>query len=90
MLEALICSGIHLNGLVEAYIIFDDLFFALAVKIGLVIIRYFSVCIGTGTCKIMLGSQITLDPVILLISYADLTFIFPEVEGSSLQAISLS
>ena len=35
-----------------------------------------SVRIGTGTCKIMLRSQITLDPVILLISHPNLTFIF--------------
>lgn len=51
VLEALICSGIHLNGLVEAYIIFDDLFCRITLEVFLIIFRYFLIRIRTGTCK---------------------------------------
>ena len=75
MLEALICSGIHLNGLVETYIIFDDLFCRITLEVFLIIFRYFLIRIRTGTCKIMLRSQITFDPMILLVGHTDLAFV---------------
>ena len=75
MLEALICSGIYTDGLIEAYIIFDDLFCRIALEVFLIIFRYFLIRIRTGTCKIMLRSQVSLDPVILLIGYLDLTLV---------------
>ena len=75
MLEALICSGIYTDGLIEAYIIFDHLSVLIILCIFLII--FYCLAIHGGiTLEVMLRPQISLHPVILLIGYLNLTLIF--------------